>query len=443
MSLFSYSFTPTIMTTSTQTRKRFWLKQTPVVSTTSRPTCSTAPPDDISSLWDEALDAYKNSLGIDLRDDSTALGEQLARCTSADDIAAALQDTVKKFGDKRKGKKAAQTVRESLKSIVVGLKCLLDIGAEVASASAVPGGKGIFIALSILLQAAERVTARFDSLEKLFQQFQTYLTRLCVRMEGNLGSEARSLVVNALVCMLRAIMLATKIMGEGRIERFVKALFTKTSDVQDIVVELHDIVVEEERLAVAEMVVGMHEISVNLEDLRGTVDRIQDEISTAGRLCDARFDRLEKLVKLNQTPKKPPSIPSRAPDSGVCMRQAATELCSVLSMFNPEDRATVQRALALIYSLAANAVAYSDDHSMESVITTCLNPLQVLATFMPWAFAFVSLFAIWRCIARPLGFAPGRIVLVDVLGKTFVIEDDTFMSWERTHAFLVKNFTDC
>ena len=45
------------------------------------------------------------------------------------------------------------------------------------------------------------------------------------------------------------------------IERFMKALFTRTEDVQDLITELQEITTEEDRLTIAEIIVGMHAIS--------------------------------------------------------------------------------------------------------------------------------------------------------------------------------------
>ena len=47
----------------------------------------------------------------------------------------------------------------------------------------------------------------------------------------------------------------------------MKALFTKTDDVRDIITELQDITAEEERLAITETVVGMYAFSSDREHL--------------------------------------------------------------------------------------------------------------------------------------------------------------------------------
>ena len=63
----------------------------------------------------------------------------------------------------------------------------------------------------------ERASARFDDLEKLFEQLRLYVRRLTIRVQGRMGPEAKDLAVRALVQMLKTFMLATKMMKESHL----------------------------------------------------------------------------------------------------------------------------------------------------------------------------------------------------------------------------------
>ena len=45
------------------------------------------------------------------------------------------------------------------------------------------------------------------------------------------------------------------------VEHFLRALFTKTDDIQEVVAAFNDVLSEEDRLSIVEMLVSMHELS--------------------------------------------------------------------------------------------------------------------------------------------------------------------------------------
>ena len=95
---------------------------------------------------------------------------------------------------------------------------------------------------------------------------------------------ARNVVVRALVEVLKAIVLATKMLRKGRMGispplivlrraalkllagLFLGALFTKSNEVQSAIRSLEDIMSDEERMAVTDVVVGMHGLSSEIRN---------------------------------------------------------------------------------------------------------------------------------------------------------------------------------
>ncbi|VDB85507.1 unnamed protein product [Peniophora sp. CBMAI 1063] len=444
-------------TTSAQHRR--WPQSIP---SSSRTQMSLLVPTDnsIYSVWNEALDKYKDTFQIDLRDTQSPLGRRLAKCESEDGILDALHATVEEFSKRRKGSVSMHTVREVLKPVVSGLNVLLDTGSEAVS-SVVPGGKSIFVAIGVLLRAAERVTACFDDVLKLFKQIKAYIDRLHVRIQATLGREARTLAVDALVKMLNALMLATRMMKEGRLGRFVRALLNEADDVRDLIGDLEDIMIDEERLSVAELVVGMHKLSLSLDDmvsasvrvessLESSVNELRDRLGIVHHSFHGRLDQI--LVSLRDrgdavavTQRFPPSVSLQLtltlPNIDTSsLRDAMRYLGSLLSSANAADRALLGQALTILYAWATHTVVSDSRHAADMALATTCDPIQILTTFVPVAIAMLSVYALWQCIFRPLGVAGGSIVLIDALGRSFILDGDTFLSWQTIHAFLLANF---
>ncbi|VDC00139.1 unnamed protein product [Peniophora sp. CBMAI 1063] len=414
------------------------------------------------------------------RKEDAITGSRLAGCVSGDDILDALQGPIAALDEKRAGGKVASAIRCSLRPIVLGLRVFLDVGAEVASSSGIPCGNAIFVAISVLLRAADRVGARSDDLMKLLKHYQSYIRRLSIRMHAAFGDEAIALAVEGLVSMLRAFMLATKSMREGRFKQFFRALFARSDDVQEAITALDDVITEDERLTMVELVVGVHDLTLSVNEILEITARSESVISrvltsvcdmhtdlagaitSAHHIHEAKLDRLEHLMSTNaealtrnhsapdpsRLPVQPRSqsmislhmsieIPSVQLES---LRGQANAFLASLTKYSDHDRVIIKRALAMLYAIATEMVADSPDGSLKVVRATLENPAQVLAAFVPMACLFLSFYALWRCILRPICFAPGRVVLIDVLGKVFVLEDDAFLSAEGLHAFLINNF---
>lgn len=111
------------------------------------------------------------------------------------------------------------------------------------SEQSVPGGKGIFAAVAVLMmvsykllfsqflltsmpgQAANRVSATLDDLEKLFERLCVYVERLQVRTSVPLENQSKKIAVKALVEVLKALALATRMLKRGRIRARLRHLY--------------------------------------------------------------------------------------------------------------------------------------------------------------------------------------------------------------------------
>lgn len=209
----------------------------------------------LDGLWDSAIEQYRRSLNVDLQDPSLSFVDDLQHCSTAEQILDVLQAKSKYLHNKRQGNKTSRVLRDVLKPLVHGLIVILDVGAEVASSSvrsfsffrsqallnhgstggsrrqgyicsyrcATEGENDAPYVIGLLdisdspPQAADRVGTTFDDLKKLLERLGTYVERLQARVQVPMRSGARVVAVKALVEILKALALATKMLRKNRI----------------------------------------------------------------------------------------------------------------------------------------------------------------------------------------------------------------------------------
>ncbi|VDB94121.1 unnamed protein product [Peniophora sp. CBMAI 1063] len=105
---------------------------------------------------------------------------------------------------------------------------------------------------------------------------------------------------------------------------------------------------------------------------------------------------------------------------------------TVISRFGVEDQAIVWRALAMLL------LGLTDPIRGSEVVTRAEH--QIIQQTISVTVTFLILFMSWKlhCLSRPL--STGQIVLVDFLGNSYVLEQETFATWENTHRFLTRAF---
>ena len=102
--------------------------------TTTDPTYhDTSSPGDIDGLWQDALDVYRRSLGIDLRNPSIPFVSDLEKCRTSDEVIGVLENTARSLARRRRGEGASSRLRIALKPLVYGLTVILDTTAESVS----------------------------------------------------------------------------------------------------------------------------------------------------------------------------------------------------------------------------------------------------------------------------------------------------------------------
>ncbi|VDB96030.1 unnamed protein product [Peniophora sp. CBMAI 1063] len=445
-----------------------------VSSSNSEPSESTATTN-LNKLLRAAFDEYHRITGVDITNPNDPLVQAIQSCLNDDTDALldVLESASRTFRDGRKGNRGPRKLRDALKPILHGLCVLLDASAETASSAGLPGGKGIFAAIGVLLMTAERVGAKLDDMEKVFECLGAYVSQLQVRVKAPLSQQARDLAIHGLVMMLQSLALSTRILCQGRIKMFVKTLLTKSGDVQEALQRLRAHAVDTEMMSIAEITVGVHDLSVasrhvgaTLHAVKSIVERIdtttqalvkrattnvrgspegscEDTISISSNTYQHRSEASVRPGQVNITV----SLPS------VDWDKWGRELRCIVLRFSAEDQDVIWKALSLLFLCATesgvpplNTLTLPPTSVSASVPAYILvhRPARLVENFLLMACTFLLLFMACKLnsITRSLGNPCGTITVVDVFGLSFILSEDTFSSWERTHTFILQMFKD-
>ncbi|VDC02444.1 unnamed protein product [Peniophora sp. CBMAI 1063] len=424
----------------------------------------------MNELWDIAFEQYRGSLGVEAHDETVAWFLRLEGPVTSEIVLDKLEAASAHLRGRRRVNKAARRFKENLKPIIGGLVVLLDAAAEIASSLGAPGGKGIFAAVAVLLKAADRVSATYENLEKLFERFRVYIERLQVRIRVPLKSQSSEIAVRALVEMLKAFELATKMLRKGRIRHFLDALFSTSDDLEDAMRTLEDVTTDEERMAIAELVSDVHHLSSEMQEVKASISMVVQDLNSVqpisqsmsaalqsqnGLILGMLHTLIERTDPATSTRLIVASPATHTQERDVLCNATSRHLVSsstttragpsscisliayATSRFRHEYQDVLLRGLSILISLAIDVV-----NSNVSKSLTGLNSAEVAGAVMPTAWLSILLLIVWRhnCIWRPLGRASGSIVIVDMLGDVITLNGDTFTSWETTHAFLLQAF---
>ncbi|KZV72748.1 hypothetical protein PENSPDRAFT_338645 [Peniophora sp. CONT] len=406
---------------------------------------------DLDTLWLGALDEYKRRQSPDDVQSFYKFTSALPEKGVTTELVLNLLDNAQADARmRRRGKeRLPRPIKDVLTAVLDGLSVILDTGAETASSFGVPGGKGIFAAVAVLLQAANRASATLDELEKLLRYSAMYIEHLRIRIQGRaLGSEARSLAIKGLVAILKTMDMATKSLREGTFKSFLKAMFTKAKDhVSTARQDLQDIIDEEGRLI---MIEGFRDVWIQLSDavyevrqiraaqemqVRESLPRGQGPLPQNGLVISndvmAKVD--QHSVMLAELLRRHPSGPSTPvwPDL----------IHNMLGHFSPEDRDRILAMFGALLSAAAACVSMSSggtDGALGAQLAITQEPGLVLMAFIPMAFSFLFLYTGWklRSVARSIGAPPGVITILDVFGTPLPpISEEIFSSPSKTYDY--------
>ncbi|KZV66027.1 hypothetical protein PENSPDRAFT_101483 [Peniophora sp. CONT] len=87
-----------------------------------------------------------------------------------------------------------------------------------------------------------------------------------VRLRAPMRQESARIAVKALVEVLKALELATKMVRRGRLRQFLHALFSKSDDVETALEKLEDVTTEEEKMTITELAIGMHGMAYQVQE---------------------------------------------------------------------------------------------------------------------------------------------------------------------------------
>ncbi|PGH06161.1 hypothetical protein GX51_02549 [Blastomyces parvus] len=178
-------------------------------------------PSDVSLLWKQALDKYRESTGKDL--------QKVPRFTAVEDILkdAELQQTT--FNKFRHDGELIDRLRSSIArniNYLGSLKFLVD-----GAALAYPPTAAISSAIFHFLQVTKDVSSDYDQIVDLFDSMKTFLERLSI-LEGKLPSipAYRSHVMRVFSALLTVCGIATTYVKKGRWRKWAKAFRDGGSD---------------------------------------------------------------------------------------------------------------------------------------------------------------------------------------------------------------------
>ncbi|KZV73960.1 hypothetical protein PENSPDRAFT_243328 [Peniophora sp. CONT] len=255
-----------------------------------------------SDIWSDALDEYHLTTAVNLRDPKNMdIVRQLETYVDPDDILNHLDIVSQSFDHWRQGGKWSQRLRGILKPFVRALHKIIEAIAETSSSAGhAPGSKVIFVAILVLLKAADGVSTTFDDIEKLFERFRAYVVRLEKQVMAPIDREMKVLAIRALVEMLRTIGDVTKVLSRGRVWNFMGALVKRSDKIAVAMNKLKEIEYDEDRLNIADLRVAVYDLkrvfeesiagkqkedSSSIDDLRGAVYDLRRafEESVAGK----------------------------------------------------------------------------------------------------------------------------------------------------------------
>ncbi|KAJ7348064.1 hypothetical protein DFH08DRAFT_1080216, partial [Mycena albidolilacea] len=174
---------------------------------------SSRPDSAAEQLSQATLKMYRDRPELDPRQ---GLAE-FAQCRGTDDIMLALEkriNTLKDFRDDHWAK-----ICKQLKPVVQVLLRVADTAGESAESIGIPGGKGVFAAVGLLLAATQAQSARYDTLEKLLEQLNTVLSCfnvLCEKTFSHPHPALDQIATTILAHLFYILALSTKFLRKPR-----------------------------------------------------------------------------------------------------------------------------------------------------------------------------------------------------------------------------------
>ncbi|EKM54763.1 uncharacterized protein PHACADRAFT_258823 [Phanerochaete carnosa HHB-10118-sp] len=235
-------------------------------------------------LWEGAFLEYKKVTGSDLL--RSPLYNQIQKAESSGKVARILKEHKSNF-------KAFRAHGEKIRAIIAPIftltKLFTDAGGEIAAASsAVPGGKAIFAAFGVFLEAFDKVSEQYDALEELLSRLGGVLGRLDNHLQARsvLNEQLKGVFVRALVQLLNVFAICTKYTKKQISDR--TAVFTRmkdygrallgNKDVKDALEKLDELTKEELLATAAQTFDVVQGVAAKVELVGGDVTETKENV---------------------------------------------------------------------------------------------------------------------------------------------------------------------
>ncbi|KIK61437.1 hypothetical protein GYMLUDRAFT_243611 [Collybiopsis luxurians FD-317 M1] len=234
-------------------------------------------------LWTKALADYKEQTGHDIYDQHHMV--QLLACPSIEHVVHILETQSSGLqAFQQKGK----NIWKVLKPFVHLVELLNNTVAEAAVAASVPGGKAIFVAFGVLLEAANGVTEVYNALEELSEKLQDALTHVELHLDPNskLSSRLKNIYIQMLVQVLHVFGFLMKYLNSTKKPLHVlwqhskdygKSLLEK-KEVQAALQKLDKLTNREALIEIAEIYNKVYDIGTKVVNLDTKIDVMQSEL---------------------------------------------------------------------------------------------------------------------------------------------------------------------
>ncbi|KAF8143221.1 hypothetical protein K438DRAFT_1876563 [Mycena galopus ATCC 62051] len=201
-------------------------------------------------LWEDATKKYEDDANVELAT------HPLVECNDPDAVLDVLDGDLQKF---KKYRRKKERFRNSLKPLLHIIGSLSETAGEVVGV-VVPFAKAGFVALGVLVQAAENVSERYDRIKDLCERLCSMMERVRVYSSSTrLPNSLREVVIRMLAHLLSIFALMRKEMQRSRIVSYLRVLI-RLPDVEDALKIMDNLVKEEQSMGVANIVVFAGEI---------------------------------------------------------------------------------------------------------------------------------------------------------------------------------------
>ncbi|KAF7373268.1 hypothetical protein MSAN_00535700 [Mycena sanguinolenta] len=425
----------------------------------------------LQGLWDDAFDVYKDRTGIDLRHENNDFALRLRGCDSAASVLDILQKIASGFLEYREGSQKWRKFRRNLKPVITVIARFIDAAAEGAASVSVPGGKAIFVAFGVLLKATQGVSKKFDALIDLLERLGFYFKQLSIRSDVPLRKESKSIVVEILVEMLKALALATQMMKRSRIKHFVQELFEE-DDMKAVVDRLDKLMIIESSMMAVETFRMVYQTGSVLEDVilaTSSIQRQNLDILEHLSMMPANLEQQVALIMEKSmqriSEKISVSITQRhASTSSVGLRLDMTQFLPsntsldsfyrtirALLTVSASEQAMIRRDMAalLLVVTTTRLTAMKGSSWALSSLAAAINPAIAISLYTQTIVLYIAAYMMWRLISKVTSAIPSApdfdirntIVLIDLVGVEVRLPLERCAMFEDFHRLLTERFS--